>query len=374
VEDVDVKSAFAGAYHGRRVLVTGHTGFKGSWLCHWLSALGAQLAGLALDPDTVPSLWHLLDLADVDDNRVDIRDAESVQRVVKTVQPEIVFHLAAQPLVRRGFAEPRSTFETNAQGTANLLDALRDCDSVRAIVVVTTDKVYRDVASKRPHVEADHLGGVDPYAASKACAELIVACYRESFFRQAGVGVATGRAGNVIGGGDWSADRLVPDCARAMTFGEPVRLRYPRAVRPWQHVLDALAGYLLLGQRLLESESLEHGSFNFGPAPSSFEQVSAVVDLLRQAWPGFSAVIDPRAGDHAETEVLRLDSELAAAHLGWRPVWTTDVAVMRTAEWYKSFAGQARQACDVDLEAFTRDAARGSAGWCSTGSSLTVAR
>lgn len=325
---------FGGAYCGRRVLVTGHTGFKGSWLALWLQELGAEITGIALDPETKPNHWDLLKLP-VRDIRLDIRDAAQLADAVSKADPEFVFHLAAQPLVRRSYRAPLDTWSTNVVGTANLLDACRNVTGLQAIVVVTTDKVYRNNEWPWGYRENDVLGGHDPYSASKAAAELVVASYRESFFSaQNAPLIATARAGNVIGGGDWSDDRLIPDIVRATTRGESVEIRSPKATRPWQHVLECLAGYLLLGQRLQARDATFAEAWNFGPDAADNRSVQEVLHAMRTYWPQFSWHTGNDTHPH-EAGLLRLDSAKACSRLNWRPVWTLDEALEKTATWYQ---------------------------------------
>lgn len=332
--------SFADIYRGRTVLVTGHTGFKGSWLCLWLQELGARVVGYALPPPSQPSHFELLKL-DMESVIGDVRDLEAVKNVVKRTRPDAVFHLAAQPLVRRSYREPVETFATNVVGTAHVFEACRGCDSVRAIVSVTSDKVYENRESAVPYVEDDTLGGSDPYSASKGCAELVTASYRRSFFPPATYGkdhrvlLGSARAGNVIGGGDWAEDRLIPDAVRAATRGEPVVIRNPRSIRPWQHVLEPLAGYLALGQKLLEGKPEFAEAWNFGPDDEGNIEVGRVINRLHEVWPALRS--EPYAGPAGphETKVLKLDSTKAQRRLGWRPVWGWEEAVSRAGRWHR---------------------------------------
>jgi CDP-glucose 4,6-dehydratase len=335
VEGVEL-TPFRDVYRGRRVLLTGHTGFKGSWLALWLTELGASVTGLSLQPPTSPSHWDLLGLQ-FPEHRLDIREASGVEAVVTRVRPEIVFHLAAQSLVWRSHREPVDTWSTNVVGTANVLEACRHASSLRAIVVVTSDKCYENSDAPRSHRETDPLGGRDPYSASKAAAELVAASYRTVFLHgERAPLLATARAGNVIGGGDWSEDRLIPDLARAVAAGSALEIRSPDATRPWQHVLESLSAYLLLGQMLLQGDRSCEGAWNFGPAPGSGVTVTDVLARLREFWPGVewrtTSQPQPR-----EAQSLSLDSSKARAHLGWRPVWSLDVALRATAEWYRRY-------------------------------------
>ena len=329
-------TAFDGVFAGRKVLLTGHTGFKGSWLALWLQQLGAEVEGLSLAPCTKPSHWQLLDL-NIEEYVQDIRDFAAVQKIVDHVQPNIVFHLAAQPLVRRSYADPLTTWSTNVQGTAHVLEACRHTASVRAVVAVTTDKCYENQEWLWGYRENDRLGGHDPYSASKAGAELVAASYRQSYFnKEDSLLLATARAGNVIGGGDWSEDRLIPDMVRASMRGESVEIRSPTATRPWQHVLESLSGYLLLGQRLLQRQPGFAEAWNFGPDESGNQTVSTVLSKLNQNWSGLRWHFTGTPQPH-EAGLLQLDSTKARTLLEWTPVWGLDEGVKRTADWYRLY-------------------------------------
>ncbi len=344
------------AYKGRRVLVTGHTGFKGSWLCLWLTRLGARVSGLGLEPDTDPALYREARVADRVDSLIgDIREPDLVREAVAGFAPEIIFHLAAQPLVRRGYAEPLRTFGTNVMGTANLLEAARHSKTVKAVVVVTSDKCYREDSASLGYRESDPLGGHDPYSASKAAAELATAAWRTSYGNIPGAPlIATARAGNVIGGGDWASDRLVPDLWRAARAGRTAMIRNPSAIRPWQHVLEPLSGYLMLGARLLGGHADAADAWNFGPALVDMESVEALCEhmcpLLGADWSRDKAP-HPR-----EAPMLRLDSSKAMVHLGWRPRFNFEEAVTLTGDWYKRHAAgeDARRLCEERIERFER--------------------
>jgi CDP-glucose 4,6-dehydratase len=324
----------AAAWAGRRVLLTGHTGFKGSWLAVWLDRLGARVTGLSLAPEP-GSLGEALSIEHrIASRRVDIRDAAATRAAIAEARPEIVFHLAAQSLVRRSYAAPLETLETNILGTAHVLEAVRAAESVRAVVIVTSDKCYDNHAQAAPYRETDALGGHDPYSASKACAELVTAAWRRSFLQRDGIAVASARAGNVIAGGDRAADRLVPDCIRAFARGEVAPIRSPAATRPWQHVLDPLHGYLLLAQRLLADADAAR-AWNFGPDPANVATVAEVVDLLAAEWGDGAAWSADEAMHPHEAAMLSVDSAQAQARLGWQPRLSLANAISRTVAWYK---------------------------------------
>jgi len=320
---------------GRRVLVTGHTGFKGAWLSLWLQRLGAEVTGFSLGPPTQPSLFALGRLADgMRDIDGDIRDHQAVARAVADARAEVVIHMAAQPMVRRSFAEPRLTYETNVMGTVNLLDAVRRDQRARVVINVTTDKCYENREWEWGYREDEPMGGHDPYSSSKACSELVTSAFRRSFFADPdGTRVATARAGNVIGGGDWGEDRLVPDIIRAAIGGSPLRLRNPNSVRPWQHVVNPLTGYLLLAQALWESA--DHAcAWNFGPPEDDARPVGWILDRLSAAWPGgVAAIVDDGPHPHEATH-LKLDSSRARGRLGWQPNVRLDEALATIADWH----------------------------------------
>jgi CDP-glucose 4,6-dehydratase len=322
---------------GRRVLVTGHTGFKGSWLLGLLNIFGARVTGLSLTPDTTPAMFDLIGGAELCHHHIaDIRDAAAVETIVTQAEPEIVLHLAAQPLVRASYADPLGTYQTNVMGTAHVLEACRKTPSIRTIISVTTDKCYANDGRIEGYREDAPLGGHDPYSNSKACAELVSACWRDSFLAERGTGLATARAGNVIGGGDWSADRLVPDAIRAFSARRTLEIRNPEAVRPWQHVLEPLTGYLLLAEALTADPARFARGWNFGPAPAGMAKVRDVIDLLGRHW-GVAQPWTAQPGDHPhEAAMLTLDSSAAAEALGWRPRLTLDRALALTADWYRA--------------------------------------
>lgn len=338
----------------RPVLVTGHTGFKGGWLCWWLKQLGAKVAGMALDPPTTPSLFEASRLSSaVASVKGDVRDAASMAAAFRDHRPEIVFHLAAQSLVRESYRSPAETFDTNVTGTVNCLEAARRCSGLRAVVVVTTDKCYRELGTPRAYREDDALGGDDPYAASKACAEIVTQAYRKSFFETPqGALIASVRAGNVIGGGDWAADRLVPDAVRAFERARPVRIRNPGSTRPWQHVLEPLRGYLSLAERLHAGAGTAARAWNFGPDASDARPVSWVVDQLARRWGAGAGWERDGSEQPREAAELELDSGMARAELDWRPALPLDAALDWVVEWYQNYAS--RGAREVTLEQISR--------------------
>jgi len=328
-------------WRDRSVVVTGHTGFKGGWLVTWLLDLGARVTGYALTPHTTPSYFVRCGLAErVTSHVADVRDAEALQGALATARPSVVFHLAAQPIVRLSYRAPLETISINVLGTATLLEAIRHTPSVEAVVVVTSDKCYENIERPQGYLETDPLGGHDPYSASKAAAELIASAYRRSFFAERGPRVATVRAGNVIGGGDWAADRLVPDAMRALVAGDPIRVRNPAAVRPWEHVLEPLGGYLRLAERLAGSERFA-GAWNFGPRDSDAVPVGVLADLIVGQWEGAHWESTPEDKPPHEAGLLRLDWTKARTQLGWHPGLTLKEAVAVTVRWYRTAAGPA---------------------------------
>ena len=357
-----VTAQFANCYAGRRVLLSGHTGFKGSWLALWLHSLGAHVTGVALAPETRPNHWDNLALP-IDDRRVNILDANALRQVVQDVQPEIVFHLAAQALVRRSYRDPLNTWATNVMGTANMLDAIRTCPSVQAVVAVTTDKCYINREWEWGYREDDRLGGYDAYSASKAAAELVASSYRQAFFNGPdSPAVATARAGNVIGGGDWSEDRLVPDLVRAVERGGALEIRSPRATRPWQHVLESLSGYLQLGARLLSGRQEYAAAWNFGPDAEGNQSVGAMLRELAGLWPELQWTESTAVQPH-EATLLYLDSSRARHRLDWQPVWSYAETLAATAEWYRTFAASGRIVSREQLAAYVATACARGVRW-----------
>lgn len=339
-------------WQGKRVLLTGHTGFKGAWLALWLQRLGAQVTGIALPAATTPALFTLAHVAQgMNSHFIDIRDAAAVASLVQATQPEIVLHLAAQALVRPGYAAPLETYATNVMGTAHVLDALRGLGSARVALVITTDKVYRNREWAYPYRESDPLGGHDPYSASKAAAELVTASYRDAFLKAQGVAVATARAGNVIGGGDWSADRLLPDAVRAWEQGGTLHIRQPQSTRPWQHVLEPLAAYLLLVEKLWHQPE-SAGAYNFGPLPHEAATVQQVIELAARAYPHANVHYDdPHQGPH-EARWLALETAQARSVLGMQPRWPLTTAVEQTMVWYRAQqqGADACALCHADID------------------------
>lgn len=322
-------------WRGKRVFLTGHTGFKGGWLALWLSEMGAEVHGYALAPSTDPSFYALTGLAErlASNTIADIRDAESLNTALASAAPEIVFHLAAQPLVRHSYVAPVETYAINVMGTVNLFEAVRQTTGVKVIVNVTTDKCYENRERSDPYAEAEALGGYDPYSSSKACSELVTSAYRRSFLAEQGVALASARAGNVIGGGDWSADRLLPDFLSAIDAGKTLSIRYPHAVRPWQHVLEPLSGYLQLAEKLYAENAAYAEAWNFGPEEADSRPVEWLVDKLCARVPGARWQREAVPQPH-EAGILKLDSSKAKQRLNWRPCWALEQALAHTVDWY----------------------------------------
>ena len=325
-------------YKDKKVFLTGHTGFKGAWLALWLKSLGAEVLGYSLEPNTIPSLFEELQI----DSKIksvfgNILNKEKLEKTMQEFNPEIIFHLAAQPLVRLSYAEPLATYQTNVIGTLNILEAARKCPNVKAFVNITTDKCYENKEVERGYKEDEPMGGYDMYSSSKGCVEIMSSSYRRSFL-QGGkpYAMATARAGNVIGGGDWAMDRLVPDCIRFINQNQPIEIRNPVAVRPWQHVLEPLSGYLLLGQKLCENSEKYADSFNFGPNEESVLTVADVAQRIVKTYEKGEVVIGAKSDLH-EAGLLMLNIEKAEKILGWTPVYTADEAIKKTVEWYKRF-------------------------------------
>lgn len=337
-------------YAGKRVFLTGHTGFKGSWLALWLTKLGAKVCGYSLAPNTNPSMFKVLDIEHKIEKSIfgDILDEKTLEKSISEFQPDIVFHLAAQPLVRLSYREPILTYKTNVIGTLNVLEMAKRCKSVKAFVNITTDKCYENKEVNRGYKEDEPMGGYDMYSSSKGCVEIMSSSFRRSFLQEEGTyAMATARAGNVIGGGDWAEDRLIPDCVRYINADEKIEIRNPIAVRPWQHVLEPLSGYLLLGQKLLEGGKKYAEGFNFGPNEDSVLRVAEVAEKACKYYDKGEVVIHKRDNLH-EANLLMLNIEKAEKVLGWTPTYTADEAVKNTIEWYKHFYAK-----DVDMYEFT---------------------
>jgi len=333
------QNLFGGVYAGKRVLITGHTGFKGSWLAFWLKKLGAVVKGYSLAPDTEPSHWAELGL-DIVSTYADIRDLERLQTEMTPFMPEIVFHLAAQALVRDSYDDPKKTFDTNIGGTVNVLEAIRGSSSVKAALVITSDKCYENKEWVWGYRENDPMGGYDPYSASKGAAEIVCSAYRRSFFDKAGrgphIGFATVRAGNVIGGGDWAKDRIIPDCIRALSENKPIVIRKPKATRPWQHVLEPLSGYLFLAQQLLNDPDRFSGAWNLGPADIEHTNVEELARRFVAVWgKGTIERNEPNEPAPHEANLLRLSIDKAAYELGWSPILSSSTAIDWSVNWYK---------------------------------------
>ena len=326
-------------WEDKKVLVTGHTGFKGSWLCLWLNKMGANITGLSLnDPVSKPDLYSILNLHEkLNDNRGDISHFDICMDIVKKTEPEIIFHMAAQPLVRKSYLHPITTYHTNVMGTANILESARYCESVKTIVVITTDKCYENIEMNYAYKESDPLGGYDPYSSSKACAEHISSAYYRSFFKEKNVGLATARAGNVIGGGDWSADRLIPDAIKNWIKNEKLQIRYPQSTRPWQFVLDPLLGYLLLAEKLLKNPEKFSGGWNFGPDQNSVNTVQTTIELMANIWADPVDWVASTENHLHEANLLQLNNDKAHLLLGWRPAYDFDEVINKTINWYKTY-------------------------------------
>jgi CDP-glucose 4,6-dehydratase len=351
-------------WRGKRVFLTGHTGFKGSWLSLWLQSLGAELGGLALAAPTEPSLFHVARVGDgMQSTLGDIRDLDTVVRAMQAFQPEIVIHMAAQPLVRLSYSEPVETYATNVMGTVHVLEAVRRCGTVRCVVAVTTDKCYENREWEWGYRESEPMGGHDPYSNSKGCAELVTSAYRRSFLQKAGIALASARAGNVIGGGDWASDRLVPDILRAFERGEPVVIRNPNSTRPWQHVLEPLSGYLTLAQQLWSGESEFADGWNFGPRDEDAQPVMWIVERMAAVW-GEGAGWRLDLGEHPhEAHYLKLDISKARHRLGWQPRWNLDTALSKITQWHRAWRAQQdmRQACQEQITQYTNSTRKESA-------------
>ena len=344
-------------YKGKKVFITGHTGFKGSWLTSLLSALGASCYGFSLDPNTAPSHYELLN-GSTQSTIGDISNLPLLTKTINGFKPDILFHLAAQPLVRESYRNPVETYQTNVMGTMNVLEAVKSCPSIRAVVIITTDKVYENKEWLYPYRESDELGGYDIYSSSKAAVEILTRSYQRSFFDSAGYKnihntlIATARAGNVIGGGDWSADRLIPDLVKNTALGRATKIRHPHSVRPWQHVLDCLNGYLLLGAKLLNEEREFAESWNFAPYSFESKTVQEIALIGKSIWAEMEFEFEKPADDFHEAGLLKLDNTKSLSRLQWKPMWDTETAVAHTIEWYRSYYKDRTILTNKQIESF----------------------
>jgi len=355
---------FNAIYNGRRVLVTGHTGFKGSWLCRWLEKLGAEVLGYALAPNTTPCHFDLLNLkmlSYIDD----VRDYAALKKVVAEFRPEIIFHLAAQPSVLVSYEQPLNTFSTNVMGTANVLEVSRQVDSVKSVVIVTTDKCYKNNEWVYGYREVDELGGHDPYSASKACSEIVTACFRSSFrnSKEKSLLLASARAGNVIGGGDWTSNRIVTDAVIAASKNMRLGIRNPKSSRPWQHVLEPLSGYLLLGQLMFEADASVADAWNFGPSVNSNVTTEKLISLMNSEWPKIIGEYAPDPCAKHEAGLLMVDSTKAKKMLDWAPVWDIAKTVRYTVEWYRTFIETNEVITDRQIDLYMDNAIESNAAW-----------
>lgn len=359
---------FNNIYQNKKIIVTGHTGFKGSWLVAWLQMLGARVVGISLEPNTDPSHFSLLDLS-MESHFVDIRDNEKVKKLLATIKPEMVFHLAAQPLVRLSYAEPLNTFETNVMGTANILNACRDIESLKGIVVITSDKCYENKEWSWGYRENDPMGGHDPYSASKGCAELVASCFRNSYFNLEKFGdahqilLASARAGNVIGGGDWAKDRLIPDIIRGIAAKETVLIRNPNATRPWQHVLECLSGYLCLGEKLLNGDKHFAEGWNFAPNFAGDAKVIDIIKKIHNYWPELRYEIKQLNNQPHEANLLKLDCSKAIVKLKWQNVWDLEQTIAATSNWYREFYSYGKLLTETDITNYVNAAQKIGVNW-----------
>jgi len=329
-------------YKGKKVFLTGHTGFKGTWLIQFLKSLDVDVCGYSLVSKTTPNHYSMLGLSNEESIIGDILDSESLNKAIYKARPDIVFHLAAQALVRESYINPKNTYETNVTGTLNLLEACRQCDSIKAIICITTDKVYENKEWPYPYRETDELGGYDLYSSSKACCELLISSYRNSFFNisennNQSILLASVRAGNLIGGGDWSKDRLIPDIVKAASVGKSVMIRNRQAIRPWQHVLDCLYGYLLLGSRLLNGEKTFATSWNFAPYLNETKTVEELASFAKSEWNAINIAFGQPVENYHEAGLLKLDNSKTIQELKWKPIWSTEESIIKTIQWYKEY-------------------------------------
>lgn len=367
MENLEIKSLFKGIYLNKRVLITGHTGFKGSWLTLWLNELGAQIMGYSLNPPTDPSHYEILNLG-IKSVIADIRDFQKLERTIKEFQPEIIFHLAAQPLVLYSYKHPVETYTTNVIGTINLLEACRKFKKVKAVINITSDKCYENKEWIWGYREIDPLGGYDPYSSSKGCAELVTNAYRRSYFNlkngdKKTTLIASARAGNVIGGGDWADDRLIPDLIRAINKHKKILIRNPNSIRPWQHVLEPLSGYLLLGQKLLESNSDFAEAWNFGPDDVEFINVLELIKRIKKIWSIFEYEVQNNNKKLHEANLLKLDCSKAKNKLKWESIWDCQKTIERTIAWYRKYYETGELMSKDDLKSYILDAKLKRVNW-----------
>ena len=344
-------------WQGKRVFLTGHTGFKGSWLSLWLASLGAEVKGYALNPPTSPSLFNEAKIDSVIDSQIgDIRDQDALYESMIEFNPDILIHMAAQPLVRYSYDAPIETYEVNVIGTAKVLEVARRCSNLKAIVNITTDKCYENDERSQGYKEDDPMGGHDPYSSSKGCAELVASAYRRSFLQEQGIGLASVRAGNVIGGGDWADDRLIPDILRSFEKSEPVIIRNPKATRPWQHVLEPLSGYLILAEKLYKNQKEYAEGWNFGPNEKDVKPVDWILNSMISKWPNASWQLDQNSNPH-EAGFLKLDIAKAESRLNWKPVWELSYTLKKIVEWHQAWLNREdmQAACLAEIEEYMRD-------------------
>ena len=344
-------------WQGKRVFLTGHTGFKGSWLSLWLFSLGAEVKGYALNPPTVPSLFNEAKVSSIIDSQIgDIRDQDTLHESMTEFNPDILIHMAAQPLVRYSYDEPIETYEVNVIGTAKVLEVARSCPNVKSIVNITTDKCYENDGRSEGYKEEDAMGGYDPYSSSKGCAELVTSSYRRSFLQEQGVGLASVRAGNVIGGGDWADDRLIPDILRSFEKNEPVVIRNPKATRPWQHVLEPLSGYLVLAQKMYRDQNKYAEGWNFGPNEQDVKSVDWILNQMIGKWPNSSWELDSSSNPH-EANFLQLDISKAESKLGWKPIWELSHTLEKIIDWHQAWINKEdmQTVCLSEIKAYMAD-------------------
>jgi CDP-glucose 4,6-dehydratase len=346
-----------GFWQGKRVFLTGHTGFKGSWLSLWLASLGANVRGYALNPPTSPSLFNEAKVDSIIDSKIgDIRDQDALHESMTEFNPDILIHMAAQPLVRYSYDAPIETYEVNVIGTAKVLEVARSCPNLKSIVNITTDKCYENDGRAEGYKESDPMGGYDPYSSSKGCAELVASAYRRSFLQEQGVGLASVRAGNVIGGGDWANDRLIPDILRSFENDRPVIIRNPKATRPWQHVLEPLSGYLVLAEKLYKNQKKYAEDWNFGPDEKDVKPVDWILDSMIENWPGSSWELDQHPSPH-EASLLKLDISKAESGLNWKPIWKLSYTLKKIITWHKAWINKEnmQDVCFIEIEEYMKD-------------------